>query len=230
MHYNTHVFAVVRVGVSNTNCADEPEMVAKDVSEAVANSPEQWMIPKLGHIDIEGAGSFEVSSVEFASEVNWTVVDELDKKDGELIREHHFDVTGESMLGRPGFITAREARLDAEVERLRNQLAALTGTQKEKPQSKDPSNDDVMNKDVSVRDLAEIVDNLLRNPAEVGELDDTRTYQSFLTAVAQAVCDHCGGEIASTPSEENNWRIGIRGNDSLPEGSEGIWQYGYQPI
>ena len=225
MHYNTHVFAVVRIEVDGTNCADEPEMVAKDVAEAVAKSPEEWMMPLLGHVNIDGAGSFKVSAVEFASEVNWTVVDELDKKDGEVVREHHFDVTGESMIGRSGFVTAREARLDAEVEQLRHQVAALTGARKLQVVSKLSTDSDVMKKDVSVSDLAEIVDKLLRAPDSVGELDDTGRYQSFLTAVAQVVCDHCGGEVSHLPSEENNWHIGIRGNDSLPDGSEGIWQY-----
>lgn len=82
-----------------------------------------------------------------------------------------------------------------------------------------------MSKQISAEELAEIVTRLLTDPVGTGELDDHGTFQSFMTAIAQVVCDHCGGEI-HLPADDMaaKWLIGIHGNDSLPSAFGGIWR------
>lgn len=82
-----------------------------------------------------------------------------------------------------------------------------------------------MSKQINPNELAEIVTRLLTEPERADELDSTDAFQSFMTGIAQVVCDHCGGEI-HYPAEqfEDTWYIGIHGNDSLPDESGGIWQ------
>jgi hypothetical protein len=51
-----------------------------------------------------------------------------------------------------------------------------------------------------------------------------------MTAIANVVCDHCGGEVryeASTgegSGDSTDWYVGIHGNDSLPSAFGGIWR------
>ena len=81
-----------------------------------------------------------------------------------------------------------------------------------------------MSKQITAADLATIVTNLLTNPEGAGELASFGAYQSFMTAIAQVVCNHCGGEIRTVASPlDDIWYVGIHGNDSLPE-SGGIWR------
>lgn len=78
-----------------------------------------------------------------------------------------------------------------------------------------------MSKQITAAELAEIVTKLLTTDS--GEVDSYEGFETFMTGIAQVVCDHCGGEIHN-PAEpfENVWYVGIHGNDSLPGGG-GIW-------
>lgn len=81
-----------------------------------------------------------------------------------------------------------------------------------------------MSKQITAAELAEIVNQLLTRPETVGELEDSKAYQSFMTEVAKVVCDHCGGEVHHSASPlEDVWYVGIHGNDSLPNSEGGIW-------
>lgn len=234
MKFDTHVYAVVAIKVANTSFEDDPALIAKDVGEAVSKAPGEWMRPVLGSLNIDHAGNFNIESVEFADQVNWTVVDEMDER-GDLRLVHHFDVTGEPMAGMCGFNTAREARLSAEVDRLTRLVEAqncschaaqASGPAKQSPaQSSAPIDPLLMRKDVSASELATVVYNLLTEPERCGEFGSQESYLRFVTAAAQLVAEHCGGEV-SKPAEETpaGYSVEIHGNDSLPEGSEGVWQ------
>lgn len=86
-----------------------------------------------------------------------------------------------------------------------------------------------MSKQVTPVELAEIVTSLLTNPQRTGQLDTFEAFQSFMTDIAQVVCDHCGGEIRNQADRmEDTWYIGIHGNDSLPDENGGVWK-NYDP-
>ena len=82
-----------------------------------------------------------------------------------------------------------------------------------------------MSKQITPAELATIVTNLLCNPAKVGELDSTEKFGAFMTDIAKTVCDHCGGQVIAPAdnSFEDEWLVGIHGNDSLPPDG-GIWR------
>lgn len=86
-----------------------------------------------------------------------------------------------------------------------------------------------MSKQITAQELGELVNNLLKNPQAVGELDSMESFQSFMTDIAQVVCDHCGGEIFydAKLDEQRVWTVGIHGNHSLPEDG-GVWR-GFDP-
>lgn len=80
-----------------------------------------------------------------------------------------------------------------------------------------------MSKQITPAELANIVAKLLTDSDGLGELLEATSYASFFQAVAEAVCDHCGGEVTSSPDQDmGEWLIGIIANDSLPEGG-GVW-------
>ena len=80
-----------------------------------------------------------------------------------------------------------------------------------------------MSKQINPTELATIVTKLLTTHDSAGELAEASTYQSFMTQIAQVVCDHCGGEIRNKAEPlDDVWYVGIHGNDSLPS-SGGIW-------
>ena len=80
-----------------------------------------------------------------------------------------------------------------------------------------------MSKQISAGEMAYIVADLLLAPEVVGELEEARAYQGFMTDIAQVVCDHCGGEVRNPASPlDDIWYVGIHGNDSLPDDG-GIW-------
>lgn len=82
-----------------------------------------------------------------------------------------------------------------------------------------------MSKQISAKELAEIVTKLLTDPEGAGELSGHESYQAFMTDIAQVVCNHCGGEIHHPASDlDDIWYIGIHGNDSLPSAFGGIWR------
>lgn len=82
-----------------------------------------------------------------------------------------------------------------------------------------------MSKQVSAKELAEIVTKLLTDTNTSGELDGFESFQQFMTDIAEVVCDHCGGEVRN-PADllEDVWYVGIHGNDSLPDAFGGIWR------
>ncbi|MDG1580902.1 hypothetical protein [Pseudomonas sp. GOM6] len=81
-----------------------------------------------------------------------------------------------------------------------------------------------MSKQIKPEELSEIVTNLLTSPEKVGELEESSTYASFMTAIAEAVADHCGGEILQPAAEfDGVWYVGVHRTDSLPEGCDGVW-------
>lgn len=85
-----------------------------------------------------------------------------------------------------------------------------------------------MSKQVSSKELANIVSNLLSGQS--GEIDEASAFAGFMTAIAEVVCDYCGGEVRHSASQIDDpaqpkglWLIGIHGNDSLPEDG-GVWR------
>ena len=82
-----------------------------------------------------------------------------------------------------------------------------------------------MSKQISPEELAKIVTKLLTDPAGAGEIDSHEAFSSFMTAIAEVICDHCGGEVhMPADSFEDVWYVGIHGNDSLPDAFGGIWR------
>lgn len=85
-----------------------------------------------------------------------------------------------------------------------------------------------MNKKVYAEDLAVLVHALITDPDAAGELVEYAPYQQFLTAIAEAVCDACGGEIREPADDEpsligDRWFVEAYENDSLPEDG-GVWK------
>jgi len=81
-----------------------------------------------------------------------------------------------------------------------------------------------MSKQIKPDELAEIVTNLLCQPEKVGELVESSSYGDFMTTIAEAVANHCGGEVAKPASQfEGVWYVGVTRTDSLPEESDGVW-------
>lgn len=79
-----------------------------------------------------------------------------------------------------------------------------------------------MSKQISAKELAEIVSTLLTNP-ESGELDANTTFAAFMTEIAEVVCSYCGGEVREQADDfSGQFLVGVNGNDSIPEGG-GIW-------
>lgn len=72
--FNAHVFASVRVKVSNI-AADSAQAVVQAVEEAVSANPEEWLGKRLGRLQLPGYGEHFVTAVEFAEELTSTQVD-----------------------------------------------------------------------------------------------------------------------------------------------------------
>lgn len=67
-----------------------------------------------------------------------------------------------------------------------------------------------MSKQVSAKELAEIVTRLLTDTEGSGELDDPGVFQGFMTAIAEVVCDFCGGEVRNPADQfEDVWYVGL---------------------
>jgi len=81
-----------------------------------------------------------------------------------------------------------------------------------------------MSKEITSGELAEIVTSLLVGSQASIHLDSTEKYAAFMTDLAQLICDHCGGAVnREADNTFEQWLVGIRGNDSLPEDG-GIWK------
>ena len=83
-----------------------------------------------------------------------------------------------------------------------------------------------MSKQISAAELAQIVTKLLTG--ESGEVDSHEAFQGFMTAVADVVCEYCGGEVREDASPLGVWYVAIHGNDSRPDAFGGIWR-AYDP-
>ncbi|WP_341744732.1 hypothetical protein [Azonexus hydrophilus] len=82
-----------------------------------------------------------------------------------------------------------------------------------------------MSKQITAAELAEIVTRLLTDTESTGELDDPCVFSSFMTNIAEVVCDHCGGEVRKPADDDDGqWLVGIHGNESLPSAFGGIWR------
>ena len=80
-----------------------------------------------------------------------------------------------------------------------------------------------MSKQISAKELEEIVTKLLT--ADSGEVDSFEAFQGFMTDIAKVVCDYCGGEVQNPADRiDDEWYVGIHGNDSLPDAFGGIWR------
>lgn len=87
-----------------------------------------------------------------------------------------------------------------------------------------------MSKQITNRELSEIVTRLLTEPKTIeAQLDSPERYGAFMRSVAGAICYACGGEVSDVPPDNayGRWLIGIRPNDSLPDDG-GIWK-NYDP-
>lgn len=74
----------------------------------------------------------------------------------------------------------------------------------------------------SAEELASIVAKLLT--ADSGEVDSYEAFESFMTKIAEVVCDHCGGEVFQEANRDaGEWQVGVRSNNCLPEFG-GIWR------
>lgn len=83
-----------------------------------------------------------------------------------------------------------------------------------------------MSKQITSTELAEIVTRLLTETATTGQLDSESQFSSFMTDIAEVVCNHCGGEVFSDAGPMDDvWYVAIRGNDSLPEDGASIWTH-----
>ncbi len=85
-----------------------------------------------------------------------------------------------------------------------------------------------MTKMITPEELSDVVHQLLTDPKKAGELEESDAYARFMTSIANAVCDACGGEVyhlaTSSPDDgKQNWMVGINGNDSLPPDG-GVWR------
>lgn len=86
-----------------------------------------------------------------------------------------------------------------------------------------------MSKQISPVELAQIVNKLLTDKYTIDtQLDSAEKFSQFMSAIAGAVCESCGGEIRYPADDfSGEWYIGIHGNDSIPEDG-GIWS-AYDP-
>lgn len=99
--FATHVYTTVRVKVIGTNFSNDPQVISDKVTEAVCANPEEWMRPVNGIVEVEGHGGFDIEAVEFADGIYGVMVDEFDPESGRVIKEHHFDETGNPRVDAP---------------------------------------------------------------------------------------------------------------------------------
>lgn len=81
-----------------------------------------------------------------------------------------------------------------------------------------------MSKQITAQELAQIVSALLTDPKTIMEqLDSPERYCRFMTAITEAVCESCGGEVLAPASAlDDTYYVGVHGNDSLPDDG-GVW-------
>lgn len=80
-----------------------------------------------------------------------------------------------------------------------------------------------MSKQITAKELGQLINQLLTNPDAVGEMFTEEKFSAFMTDLANVVTDHCGGEVRNPASPlDDVWYVGVHGNDSLPPGG-GVW-------
>jgi hypothetical protein len=109
--FDTHVYVSVRVKVLGTNIDQDPRIVADKVAEAVCAHPDEWLKSSNGSIKTGDGFACDIEHVEFAQDVDWILVDEINPHTGEIVKEHHFDHAGCSMTGMTGARTAKEGKI-----------------------------------------------------------------------------------------------------------------------
>lgn len=114
MNTHVHVYAVVRVKVIGVK-GENPRKIGDSIADAVSADPREWLQPVYGSVRTKDGASYDIEAVEFAEEVSWVLVDELDDN-GDVAREHHFDARMEPMESLNGAYTAREARLERQLQ------------------------------------------------------------------------------------------------------------------
>jgi len=92
-----------------------------------------------------------------------------------------------------------------------------------------------MFKQISHRDLAEIVTALLVKPELLGELDTVEKHQEFMLAIGHVVADHCGGQTnwinPADVDEEylsdqySSPYLSVSPNENLPSLERNVWAY-----
>jgi hypothetical protein len=65
--------------------------------------------------------------------------------------------------------------------------------------------------------LATIISQLLLDPQRFGSLDEADLFFSFVTDLADVVCDHVGGEVIDVSALGRLYMIDVESNDSSPE-------------
>ncbi len=87
-----------------------------------------------------------------------------------------------------------------------------------------------MSKQITNTELAEIVSTLLTNPGQLGEEMTRDAFANFMTGIARAVCEACGGEVRANGMADNvfgEWLVGISNDGRLPADG-GVWR-GHDP-
>lgn len=90
-----------------------------------------------------------------------------------------------------------------------------------------------MAKQITPKELAELVCGLLLKPQLLGELDSVAKHQEFMLDIGRVIADHCGGQINHvTPSDtEENYLsdkysspyLSVSPDDSLPSLARNVW-------
>jgi len=90
-----------------------------------------------------------------------------------------------------------------------------------------------MAKQITPKELAELVCGLLIKPELLGELDTVEKHQEFMFDIGRVIADHCGGQINHvTPSDtEENYLsnqysspyLSVSPDDSLPSLARNVW-------
>lgn len=93
-----------------------------------------------------------------------------------------------------------------------------------------------MSKQISTRELAEVVTGLLVKPDVLGQLCTLEQHQSFMLDIGRVIADHCGGVAnwvnhdgngTDYPSEDDELAplLSVSPNDSLPNLHRNVWAF-----
>lgn len=74
---------------------------------------------------------------------------------------------------------------------------------------------------ITSKGLALAAKTLVENPDSLGELNERTSHHEFTRALAQLICDYCGGAVSGIDMETGD--VSIEANDSLPDTVDNIW-------